>query len=110
MATSRVLAQRTSYIKLSSCAVQLPFVSSLLKNHIGGSFSLVENPTEMGRACIIGMFVLRPATKPLVVCGGSSSPDQILNGVYGDHDWVYNVKGIDGGRLISNNSVVDAYR
>ena len=48
------------------------------------------------------MFVLRPARKR---CKSYS-----INDIYGDYDWAYNIRGLDGGRLISNNSTLDAYR
>lgn len=53
------------------------------------------------------MFVLRPGWRRFNV---EDCETGLLDGLYGDFDWVYNVRGVDGGKFISNNSGVDAYR
>ena len=65
---------------------------------------LYLDPHESKRACIIGMFVLRPATV-------AWKDQDILSILYTDSmDWAYNLRGIDGGWLVANGSPVDAYR
>lgn len=96
------LLHKTVRIKRSSISKTLSLIPELLAHHPGGSFHLVDDPLKLQRTSIVGMFVLRPAKNKCT----STHYDQL----FGDYDWTYNIKGLDGGRLISNNNSVDAYR
>ena len=108
----KVLHQCTSFFNSKLCGKLLPFIPALRKHHPDGGFSLVADPSKSKITSIIGMFVLRPSRTvfprniPEVMLYGKS----LARLMYEDHDWVYNVDGLDGGRLISNCSAVDAYR
>jgi hypothetical protein len=103
-----MLAQCTKFGDCAIVASALPFIPALQKHHPAGHFTFVESPLQTKRTCIIGMFVLRPARKPLrrVASMTMAVPEQ----VYDERDWVYNIKGIDGGRPISDSSPVDGFR
>ena len=101
-----LLAQHTSFKHKELCLKSLSFIDSISKHHVNGSFSLVKNPVASRSTSIIGMFVLRPGQRAMTKQTSSISVDEL----YGNYDWVYNVAGQDGGRLISNNSAVDAFR
>jgi len=65
---------------------------------------MTTDPHKSKRACIIGMFVLRPASV-------AWKEIDIQSSMYSDSlDWAYNLRGIDGGWLVANGSAVDAYR
>ena len=94
-----LLAQHTSFKHKELCLKSLSFIDSISKHHVNGTFSLVKNPVASRSTSIIGMFVLRPGQRAMTKQTSSISVDE-----------VYNVAGQDGGRLISNNSAVDAFR
>jgi hypothetical protein len=103
------LQHKTIYRDTERIEVSLPLCDVLKSYHIEGSFPLVEDPNIHKKACIIGMFVLRPA---LV-----SWTDSILdeNGIFKSaydiiDSWSYNFEELEGGWLIANGNVVDAFR
>jgi hypothetical protein len=71
-------------------------------------FPLTFDPRTEGKAAVVGMFVLRPAVTPWDT---SSSPPTAWADVADDSGgWAFNYTGLDGGWLIGNGSVLDAYR
>jgi len=95
------LKQTTVYDDKTHIAKELPLIPELAAYHTGGTFVLVEDPLQTHRASIVGMFVLRPAKE------GWTGP---VDSFYDAKQWAFNVKGADGGWLIANGNVVDAYR
>jgi len=104
------LNHQTVFLDSPKVAVALPFVDDLRQYHPEGTFPLAEDPISSGRTAIIGMFVLRPATVPLVTESTLSVEETSAELFREDLDWVYNVHGADGGGLIANGAVCDAYR
>lgn len=100
------LQHRTVYFRPNLVQRCLQFIPGLLEHHPEGTFHLVGDHSKTHRTSIIGMFVLRPGWKRLKAENTKFS----LNDLFGDYDWVYNVKGRDGGKFISNSSALDAYR
>lgn len=102
------LLQRTLYEDPGLVPVRLPLGEELGALHPGGCFPLLEDPARSARACIIGMFVLRPAhvawTEPLL------GADGFPHGIYQARGWCFNVKGSYGGALIAAGNPLDAYR
>lgn len=100
------LEHKTAYENKTKIAVELPLIDELKEYHTNGTFALVEDPKRTKKALILGMFVLRPAQEawkaPVLLDGHPT--------LYGPKKWAFNVKGADGGWLIANGSVVDAYR
>lgn len=100
------LEHKTIYENKSKIAVQLPLIEELKQYHKNGTFALIEDPTRTQKALILGMFVLRPAQEgwkaPILVDGHPT--------LYEAKKWAFNVKGADGGWLIANGNLVDAYR
>lgn len=104
------LAHETVFQNVAKISKFLPFIPALQEIHPDGSFPLVEDPLVTKRATLIGMFVLRPGrssafTGPLLNKEGF--PESVYNKQL---DWVYNVRGLDGGWIIANSNGVDAYR
>ena len=100
------LIHRTIFEAPNKVSVNLPLSDELRVYHPQGTFPLVEDPKTTKRASIVGMFVLRPTKK------GWTQPilqDQHPS-FYDVAGWGFNVKGADGGWLIANGNVVDAYR
>lgn len=103
------LLHSTIYTDEKKVAVSLPFTEELRHYHSNGSYPLLEDPLSTKRAAVVGMFVLRPATVPLVGDINSAADTQQL--IYNPSlDWIFNVNGVDGGGLISNCHAVDGYR
>ncbi len=102
------LSQRTLYEDSAHIAVRLPLGEELGALHPGGCFPLLEDPARAERACIIGMFVLRPAqvawTEP--VLDGHGFPESM----YEARQWCFDVRGTYGGGLIAAGNPLDAYR
>ncbi|MBI5504129.1 MAG: hypothetical protein HY899_04985 [Deltaproteobacteria bacterium] len=102
------LLQRTLYEDPGLIAARLPLGEELGALHPGGCFPLLEDPSRSARACIIGMFVLRPAhapwTEPLLDATG------LPESIYRASGWCFNVKGTHGGALIAAGNPLDAYR
>lgn len=107
MAIDNDLAHRTLYRESDRIAVDLPLGDELGVLHPGGGFPLLADPRGSERACILGMFVLRPAarawTSPVLEDGRPQS-------MFEAERWCFNVKGIDGGWLIAGGNALDAYR
>ena len=107
MALDNVLAHRTLFQESGKIAVELPLGDELGALHPGGGFPLLADPRANERACILGMFVLRPAvqawTAPVLEDGRPRS-------MFEAERWCFNVKGIDGGWLIAGGNALDAYR
>lgn len=86
-------------------AVRLPMIEAL-RAYGAEDFPLVEDPRQTGKTTFVGMFVLRPGrnawTAPVHTDGKRA--------VHDGKGWTYNVKGVDGGAIIANGNVVDAYR
>ncbi|HSG90937.1 MAG TPA: hypothetical protein VLA56_17090 [Pseudomonadales bacterium] len=101
------LVHRLVYEAPAAEAALLPLGDEL--GPLGGDapFTLVEDPRHTDRTSIVGMFVLRPAreawTTPMLAAG---RPDSL----FGVRDWCFNVRGEDGGVLISDGNPLDAYR
>ena len=96
------LYHRTTFIQRSLLSKCLPYTPDLQKFDPKGTFHLVDDPLKSKQTTIIGMFVLRPAK--------NRCTSKTMDCLYGDYDWAFNIKGLDGGRLISNNNTLDAYR
>lgn len=102
------LLHHTIYNDKNHVAVSLPFTDELQIYHPNGCYPLLEDPLVTKRAAIVGMFVLRPATQPLI---GPITTAADAQSIYKpDLDWIFNVNGVDGGGLISNCNPVDGYR
>lgn len=102
------LLHRTLYEDAAGIAVRLPLGEELGALHPGGCFPLLEDPAVTGRACILGMFVVRPAlsawTEP--VLAGDGFPESM----YEAQRWCFNVRGTHGSGLIAAGDRLDAYR
>jgi riboflavin biosynthesis pyrimidine reductase len=107
MAPGNALVHRTLYRESDRIVVDLPLGDELGVLHPGGGFPLLADPRVSERACILGMFVLRPAvrawTDPVLEDGRPRSMFEVDR-------WCFNVKGIDGGWPIAGGNVLDAYR
>jgi riboflavin biosynthesis pyrimidine reductase len=85
-------------------------VSSLQSLNPDACFDLIADPSTLGRAFMIGMFVLRPGSKRFDL-DLLRVPDDAAAAIHDDYDWVYGVQGFSGpARVISNSSPFDAYR
>ena len=69
----------------------------------GAMFPLVEDPRQVDKTVILGMFVLRPAR-----VAWQPAPESIDFATAAD--WCFNVRGVDGGWLIAGGNSFDAYR
>ena len=61
------LNHKEIYKDASRAAVELPLGEALAGLGAGATFPLMEDPRETDRALLIGMFVLRPAAKNIVM-------------------------------------------
>lgn len=106
------LQHSTIFCSEKQVSKALDFIPSLRAYHRDGQFHLVEDPLAVSKAAIVGMFVLRPAHDPAYTSSiDRDTPiDDIISSLYGPHDWVYNVRGLDGGGTIANGNKLDAYR
>ncbi len=86
---------------LAACTLDLGEDLGALGN--GASFPLVEDPRQVNRTVIVGMFVLRPARVAWSPADGSVD-------FASAQDWCFNVRGVDGGWLIAGGNPLDAYR
>lgn len=102
------LVHNTIYFDHSKVAVSLPFTDELKRYHPDGFYPLLEDPGVTKRAAVVGMFVIRPATKSLSDTISSLSDAECIYNP--ELDWIFNVNGVDGGGLISNCNAVDGYR
>lgn len=107
MAVGNALAHRTLFRDIGRIAVELPLGDELDALNPGGGFPLLADPRESDRACLLGMFVLRPAarawTAPVLEDG---RPDSMFEA----ERWCFHVQGIDGGWPIAGGNVFDAFR
>ena len=94
----------TIYENLDHVALSLPLTDELKLLHPHGKFQLVEDPSITKKALIMGMFVMRPARDTW------KAPVTDFTSLYNIRDWCFNFKGLDGGGLIADGSVVDGYR
>lgn len=80
-------------------------LSSSLQSLINSDckFPLVRDPRITKQACIIGMFVLRPSETSWTGNFNDGS-------MFGVPNWVYNLRGCDGGWLNANGNYLDAFR
>mgnify|MGYP001585033368 CR=1 FL=1 len=97
------LMHKTIFEDNSRISVKLPLIDELKNYNIQGDFPLIVDPLKIKESVFIGMFVLRPARIPWSSQVNSKSFYEVKN-------WTYNVKGVDGGWMIANGNVVDAYR
>jgi len=102
------LMQRTLYEDDARIAVRLPLGDELGVLHPGGCFPLLEDPICSTRACLVGMFVLRPAT--VAWTGPVIGDDGFPASMYDARQWCFNVRGTQGGAWISAGNALDAYR
>lgn len=87
-------------------AVLVPFCEDLRQSYPGGAcFELLSDPNATEEACIVGMFVIRPA-----FLGDNSDLSMLPSSLFESRAWVHNIVGHDGGGALSNGSVFDAYR
>lgn len=108
MTNASPLLQRTLYEDPGRIARRLPLGEELGALHPGGVFPLLEDPAASPRACIIGMFVLRPANAPWT--GRIVGDDGFPHGIYEPRQWCFHVKGTHGGAWIAAGNALDAYR
>lgn len=83
------LKHKTIFKDDSKISVSLPLALIPFHDDGLGSFYLTEDPQVTKKASIIGMFVLRPATE-------SWSDPNILESMYDNLSWTYNLDGLDG--------------
>jgi hypothetical protein len=93
-AIAHPLRHRTTWLKPAFSFIKLPFIDDLRAFHPEGDFYLTEDPLETKKACILGMFVLRPAVMAWK----------------GELDWAFNLRSCSGGWVVANKNAVDAYR
>lgn len=98
------LLHETVYENNEKIALSLPLTDELKSLHSTGTFPIVENPSITKKALIMGMFVMRPARDTW------TTPVSDFSSLYNIRDWCFNFKGLDGGGLIADGSVVDGYR
>jgi len=98
------ILHETIYENLDHVALSLPLTNELQLLHPKGTFQLVEDPSITKKALIMGMFVMRPAREKW------KTDVTDFSSMYNIHDWCFNFKGLDGGGLIADGSVVDGYR
>lgn len=74
------------------------------------SFPLVFDPRSTPRALIMGMFVVRPSLVPW--SSSLAAPFATFATTLHDtaHQWAFNYRGLDGGWLIGDQNVLDAFR
>mmetsp|Transcript_8551 Transcript_8551/g.14178 ORF Transcript_8551/g.14178 Transcript_8551/m.14178 type:complete len:389 (+) Transcript_8551:109-1275(+) len=112
MSMSKKLVHQTVLKNAQYVAKQLTYIPPIAAKHINGQFELLENSMQSRKSTIMGMFCIRPLSSAF-----NSDTLSRINcataqecGICGDLDWVYNIAGHDGGRLISNGNSLDAYR
>ena len=107
--TSPPHAHHVIHQDLPTSSLSLPFIDELLRQISSTSsssplvFPIMFDPRITQKALICGMFVVRPSIHPW------SSP--LENNLYETIDqWAFNYRGYDGGWLIANHNVLDAFR
>lgn len=84
-------------------ATKLPFTNEIREIHENGYFPLITDPLKEKKTSFVGMFVLRPAKEAWTTPVTKDSLKDVKN-------WTYNIAGLDGGWLIANGNLMDAYR
>ena len=108
--TSPPHSHRVIHQDLPVTSISLPFIDELLC-HISSTtnvstpltFPIMYDPRIAQKALICGMFVVRPSLN-----AWSSPLDSNLYAMV--DEWAFNYKGFDGGWLIANQNVLDAFR
>lgn len=109
--TQRFLAQRTVLDRTDPSSLRLPLVEAVEGLHPGGCFPLVEDPRAGDRALLVGMMVLRPASRSWTPAGADeefgAGVDDLAGGI---DDWCFDVAGLGGSWPVSGGDAVDAWR
>jgi hypothetical protein len=101
------IKHKTTFLDRSRIAKELDFTPAMQKINPDKTFPLLEDPQVNRKALIMGMFVLRSAyrdwTSPIIKEDGTNS-------IYDIENWIYNLNSINGGGVIANGNLMDAYR